>query len=61
MKGDVRGVCVLGVAEILEKGEEYRYAQRLIQKKYRNWENYQPWGEGKAPIIRIRSKKYSSW
>jgi len=59
--GDIEGICFLGVAEILEKGEKYRHAQSLIQSKYKNWNKYQPWGEGKVPIIRIKPNGYTSW
>lgn len=60
-KGDIEGVCILGTAEILERGERYRHAQSLIQEKYENWNKYQPWSEGKVPIIRIISYKTTSW
>jgi len=59
--GEIEGVCVIGSAEILERGKEYRHAQNLIQKKYENWNKYQPWGEGNAPIIKIKPNGISSW
>ena len=59
--GNIQGMCVIGSAEILERGDMYRYAQGLIQEKYPNWNEYQPWGEGKVPIIRIKPNGHSSW
>ena len=53
-------VMVEGDCDILERGKEYL---RLLQVLFDRFEYYRkyPWGEGEAPILRIKPTKVSSW
>lgn len=54
------GVMIQGDAEILERGPEYTKALKVLFDRFEGYRN-NPWGEGEAPIIRIRIKKVVSW
>jgi nitroimidazol reductase NimA-like FMN-containing flavoprotein (pyridoxamine 5'-phosphate oxidase superfamily) len=53
-------VMVEGECEIVERGKEYL---RLLQVLFDRFESYRrrPWGEGEAPILKIRPKKAVTW
>ena len=56
-----RGIIVQGVAEILERGEEYELGRRLIYGKYPKWEQEYPIIEGEEILLAIIPKKVLSW
>lgn len=53
-------VIVLGKAEIIEKGEEYKKVYNLFYEKF-DWVRRDPWEEGEAPLIKIIPEKKISW
>jgi len=56
-----RGIIVQGVAEVLERGEEYKLGRRLIYGKYPKWEQEYPIIEGEEILLAIIPKKVLSW
>jgi len=59
-KKGARGIMVQGTAEILERGDEYKYALKLLFDRFEIYRK-NPWGEGEAPIIKVIPKKKASW
>ncbi|MEM4311559.1 MAG: pyridoxamine 5'-phosphate oxidase family protein [Nitrososphaerales archaeon] len=59
-KAGARGIMIQGRAEVLERGEEYRYALKLLFDRFEIYRS-NPWGEGEAPIIKVLPKKKASW
>ncbi len=55
-----RGIMVQGTAEILERGETYRYALKLLFKRFEMYRN-DPWEEGESPILKIIPLRKASW
>lgn len=55
-----RAVMVEGDCEVLERGPEYL---RVLQILLGRFERYRkdPWGEGEAPILRVRATKAVMW
>ena len=59
---NVRGVRIQGEAEILWKGEEYRYAHELLEEKYPEYRSEAGgWKEGDIPIIKITPTGFGKW
>ncbi len=55
-----KGLLVQGLAEIIERGPEFRAAYDVFHKKL-NWVRADPWKEGEAPFIKITPSKKASW
>ncbi len=55
-----RAVMVEGIAEIVEKGEEFKRVYRLFYDRF-TWVRRDPWGEGEAPFIKVMPKRKVSW
>ena len=59
--GQRQGV-LQGEAEILWKGEEYRYAHELLEEKYPEYRSEAGgWKEGDIPIIKITPTDFGKW
>ncbi len=51
---NLRGIRVQGIASVLIKGEEYRYAHGLLKEKYPEYRAKEGgWKEGEVPIIKV--------
>lgn len=58
----LKGVLVLGEAEIIDSGEEYYYAKRLIYEKYPQYNEFPiPMEEKKVPVVKIRLDRIIEW
>lgn len=55
-----KAVLIIGKADILERGEEYRQIYNLFYKKF-GWVRADPWNEGEAPLIKVIPEKKVSW
>lgn len=55
-----KAVLVLGKAEIIERGEEYKEIYSLFYRKF-GWVRADPWNEGEAPLIKVIPIKKISW
>jgi PPOX class probable F420-dependent enzyme len=55
-----RGVVVSGDSEIYEKGKEYLRLLKILLAKFETYRK-NPWGEGEAPILKIRPTRVISW
>lgn len=55
-----RAVMVEGECEVFERGEEYL---RMLQVLLDRFETYRknPWGEGEAPILKVKPTKAVMW
>jgi nitroimidazol reductase NimA-like FMN-containing flavoprotein (pyridoxamine 5'-phosphate oxidase superfamily) len=59
---NVKGVRIQGEAELLWKGEEYRYAHDLLKEKYPEYQTEEGgWKEGDLPIIKITPTGFTKW
>ena len=57
-----KGIRVQGEAEVLWKGEEYRYAHSLLEEKYPEYKTEEGgWKEGDVPIIKITPVSFGKW
>ncbi len=58
----IKGVLIPGEAEILDSGEEYQYAKKLIYEKYPQYNEFPiPMEEKKVPVIKIHVDKIIEW
>jgi nitroimidazol reductase NimA-like FMN-containing flavoprotein (pyridoxamine 5'-phosphate oxidase superfamily) len=55
-----KAVLVQGTADIIEKGREFRNLYQKFYKKF-EWVRKDPWKEGEAPFIKIRTFNKISW
>ena len=55
-----KAVIVQGIADIIERGREFRNLYRKFNKKF-EWVRKDPWKEGEAPFIKIRVTNKLSW
>ena len=55
-----KAVLVQGTADIIEKGREFRNLYQKFYKKF-EWVRKDPWKEGEAPFIRIKTFNKISW
>jgi nitroimidazol reductase NimA-like FMN-containing flavoprotein (pyridoxamine 5'-phosphate oxidase superfamily) len=55
-----KAVLIIGKAEILERGEEYKQMYDLFYKKF-DWVRRDPWNQGEAPLIKVIPEKKISW
>ena len=55
-----KAVLVQGTADIIEKGREFRNLYQKFYKKF-EWVRKDPWKEGEAPIIKIKTFNKISW
>ncbi len=59
---NLRGIRVQGTAEMLWKGDEYRYAHALLKAKYPEYRTEEGgWEEGELPIIKITPESFGKW
>ncbi len=54
------GIMVQGGAEVLERGKNYLYALKLLFERFESYRR-NPWGEGEAPILKIKPQAKASW
>jgi PPOX class probable F420-dependent enzyme len=54
------GLMVEGNCEIFERGKEFQWLLKVLFDRFEIYRR-NPWGEGEAPIIRIRPKKCMMW
>ena len=55
-----KAVLVQGTADIIEKGREFRNLYQKFYKKF-EWVRKDPWKEGEAPFIKIKTLNKISW
>ena len=55
-----KAVLVQGTADIIEKGREFRNLYQKFYKKF-EWVRKDPWKEGEAPFIKIKTFNKISW
>jgi nitroimidazol reductase NimA-like FMN-containing flavoprotein (pyridoxamine 5'-phosphate oxidase superfamily) len=55
-----KAVIVQGTAEIIEKGTEFRDLYQRFYRKF-EWVRKDPWNEGEAPFIKIKTINRISW
>jgi nitroimidazol reductase NimA-like FMN-containing flavoprotein (pyridoxamine 5'-phosphate oxidase superfamily) len=55
-----KAVVVQGTADIIEKGREFRNLYQKFYKKF-DWVRKDPWKEGEAPFIKIKTFNKISW
>jgi nitroimidazol reductase NimA-like FMN-containing flavoprotein (pyridoxamine 5'-phosphate oxidase superfamily) len=55
-----RAILIIGKANIIERGDEYREIYNMFYKKF-GWVRADPWKEGEAPLIKIVPNKKISW
>lgn len=59
---NLRGILIRGVAEVFWKGEEYRYAHKLLKEKYSEYRTEKGgWKEGEVAIIKITPQRVIKW
>lgn len=59
----LKGIMIQGRAEILESGDEFRKAARLLKRKFKYYERepYGPIEEGEVLIVKIVPERAVSW
>jgi nitroimidazol reductase NimA-like FMN-containing flavoprotein (pyridoxamine 5'-phosphate oxidase superfamily) len=55
-----KAVLVQGTADVIEKGREFRNLYQKFYKKF-EWVRKDPWKEGEAPFIKIKTFNKISW
>lgn len=55
-----KAVLVQGTADVIEKGREFRNLYQKFYKKF-EWVRIDPWKEGEAPFIKIKTFNKISW
>ena len=55
-----KAVILQGIADIIERGREFRDLYRKFSKKF-EWVRKDPWKEGEAPFIKMRVTNKLSW
>ena len=55
-----RGILISGVAQVFERGAEYRRLLKILFAKFEYYRN-NPWGEGESPIVKVVPKKVARW
>jgi nitroimidazol reductase NimA-like FMN-containing flavoprotein (pyridoxamine 5'-phosphate oxidase superfamily) len=55
-----KAIIVQGTANIIEKGREFRDLYQRFYKKF-EWVRKDPWNEGEAPFIKIKTINKISW
>ena len=55
-----KAVIMQGIADIIERGREFRNLYRKFNKKF-EWVRKDPWKEGEAPFIKIKVTNKLSW
>lgn len=55
-----KAVIVRGTANIIEKGREFRGLYQRFHRKF-EWVRKDPWNEGEAPFIKIKTINKISW
>jgi uncharacterized protein len=55
-----KALVVQGTADIIEKGREFRNLYQKFYKKF-EWVRKDPWKEGEAPFIKIKTFNKISW
>jgi uncharacterized protein len=55
-----KAVIVQGIADIIEEGKEFRDLYKTFYKKF-EWVREDPWNEGEAPFIKIKTLDKISW
>ena len=58
--GKHKAVCIQGIVEILEKGQEFLEVYNLFENKFA-WVRNEPWKENEAPFLKINSTNKTSW
>ncbi|MEM4200801.1 MAG: pyridoxamine 5'-phosphate oxidase family protein [Nitrososphaerales archaeon] len=57
----LKGVMIQGSAEVIEEGEEFESAKKMLYQKYPQYEEQVPIREGESAIIKITVEKILSW
>jgi uncharacterized protein len=57
---DNKAVCVQGVAEIIERGQEFARLYNMFYDRF-EWVRRDPWKEGEAPFIKVLPTNKVSW
>lgn len=57
---NLRGIMITGEAFILEKGQEYERAKKIMFNKYQQYEKL-GWKDGHDRVLKITPQKVKSW
>lgn len=57
----LKGVMIQASAEVIERGEEFEKAKKLLYEKYPQYEEQVPIKEGESAIIKLTLNKVVSW
>lgn len=55
-----RAIMVEGECEVFERGEEYMRLLRVLLGRFETYRK-NPWGEGEAPILKVKPTKAVMW
>jgi uncharacterized protein len=55
-----KAVVVQGVAEIIERGEEFKRIYAIFRERF-DWVRQEPWVEGESPFIVVKPDHKISW
>ena len=58
--GNHKAVCLQGICEIIESGEEFKKLYEIFYEKF-SWVRKDPWKENEAPFLKIKIKNKASW
>lgn len=58
--GKHKAICIQGITQILEKGEEFLNVYEMFYKRF-TWVRNDPWKENEAPILKISINNKISW
>ena len=58
--GGHKAVCVQGIGEIIEKGDDFQFIYKKFYEKFK-WVRDEPWKENEAPFLKIIPTNKTSW
>ena len=58
--GGHKAVCIQGVAEIINEGNEFEKMFKMFYEKFA-WVRNEPWKENEAPFLRLKPRTKVSW
>lgn len=58
--GGHKAICIQGIAQIIENGDEFKKIFKMFYEKFA-WVRNEPWKENEAPFLRIKAKTKVSW
>jgi uncharacterized protein len=55
-----RAVAIQGTGEFIERGEDFKKMYDIFYRKF-EWVRQEPWSEGEAPFVAVKSFRKISW